>query len=128
MPHVLVVDDDVDVLETVRRMVERLGCSVEAVNGGDSFMKAVIRRKPDIAIIDVVMPDIDGIELVRWLGDIACDASVVVMSGGGHARCRSMAAAIAGAGSSLTVTTLAKPFKLSKLSAALFPPPAGIAA
>ena len=66
-PLVLAVDDNHDNLELMTQILDLLGCEcVGAVNGYTALSKAVDRH-PDLIILDICLPDIDGIELVKQI-------------------------------------------------------------
>lgn len=117
MGRILVVDDNDEVLSLVRTVAERAGHVVEAVNHGSRFMTAYVRTKPDTIILDVVMPGVDGIELIRWLADVGCNAKIVIMSGANGGQYGIMAASIAQAMGLSKISNLPKPFHIEELRA-----------
>ncbi len=66
-PVILVADDDRDILELVGLRLTRAGFEVVPVTDGFEALDAVRERVPDLAIIDVMMPRMDGHQLVREL-------------------------------------------------------------
>jgi DNA-binding response OmpR family regulator len=66
-PVVLVADDDVDILSLVGLRLERAGYEVVTAQDGVEALEVVETRTPDIAVVDVMMPRMDGHELVRRL-------------------------------------------------------------
>ena len=65
MPTVLVVDDNADTRVVVRWMLERWGCRVvEAGDGREAFEKCV-EAKPDLVLMDLSMPGVDGYDAIR---------------------------------------------------------------
>ena len=64
---VLVADDDPDVLELVVGRVEAMGFEVVAARDGGEALKLAVERNPAIAILDVAMPRLDGLEVTRRL-------------------------------------------------------------
>src|SRR5207244_6737491 len=62
---VLVADDDVDALGVVAFGLERMGYRVLRAHDGEEALKLVLERRPDLAILDVMMPKMNGYELVR---------------------------------------------------------------
>jgi len=116
--RLLSVDDDPDILSLIRRVACGLGFEVDTVSHGSFFMAAYVRRKPDVITLDLYMPDVDGIELIRWLGDVGCTARVILMSGAA-AHYSKMAQRLAQDGSKLDVSCLSKPFGLAALRSAL---------
>ena len=66
-PLVLVADDNADILELVKAVLERSGYEVVAVSDGAQALASVDKRKPDLAVLDITMPEIDGLEVLRRL-------------------------------------------------------------
>jgi DNA-binding response OmpR family regulator len=66
-PRVLVVDDDVTVRDVVRRYLELAGCEVELAGTGEQALHAVAAREPDLVVLDLMLPGIDGLEVCRRL-------------------------------------------------------------
>ncbi|MFC2037328.1 response regulator transcription factor [Chloroflexota bacterium] len=69
----LLVDDDVDLLHLLRRRLENDGYETIAVEGGRQARLAMEHRLPDLAIVDILMPEIDGFQVAREIkkrGDI----------------------------------------------------------
>jgi DNA-binding response OmpR family regulator len=77
-PHVLVVDDDPVVRDVLLRYLTRDGLSAEAVADGASAMAAFEARQPDLVILDLMLPRIDGLEVFRRMRE-ADPASAVLM-------------------------------------------------
>jgi len=67
MPHLLVVDDDYGVARTVERTLAAEGYQVTVAYDGHEALQIVREKAPDMAVIDVVMPEMSGIELCRRL-------------------------------------------------------------
>jgi len=65
--RVLVVDDNPKIVEVLGAYLSAEGFEVDAAGDGDAALAAVARRAPDIALLDVMLPGIDGIELTRRL-------------------------------------------------------------
>jgi DNA-binding response OmpR family regulator len=66
-PLVLVADDDDDILLLVAFRLERAGCEVITARSGDEALKLAIERTPDLAVLDVMMPGLDGYGVTREL-------------------------------------------------------------
>jgi DNA-binding response OmpR family regulator len=64
---VLVVDDDPTVSDVVRRYLEQAGCRVRLAADGASGLAAVDAERPDLVVLDIMMPGIDGLEVCRRL-------------------------------------------------------------
>ena len=65
--YILVVDDDPDLVETVAMMLESKGCEVGRAYDGVEGEQSVKERRPDLIILDVMMPRKDGYELCAEL-------------------------------------------------------------
>ncbi len=66
-PLVLVADDDPDILALVRFRLERDGYEVLSAPDGETALDLALARTPDLAVLDVMMPRLDGYELTRRL-------------------------------------------------------------
>ena len=64
-PRVLVVDDEEHITELVAMALGYNGFEVERVAAGRAALDAVDRRKPDLIVLDVMLPDLDGFEVAR---------------------------------------------------------------
>ena len=66
-PLVLVADDDDDILQLVAFRLERAGCEVIMARSGDEALRLAIEHAPDLAVLDVMMPGLDGYGVTREL-------------------------------------------------------------
>jgi DNA-binding response OmpR family regulator len=66
-PVVLAADDDEDILELVAFRLERSGYTVLRASDGEEALRVALEAKPDLAVLDVMMPKLDGFELTRRL-------------------------------------------------------------
>ncbi len=64
---ILIVDDDLETLRLVGLMLQRQGYDIVAANNGSQALNQVSKEKPDLIILDVMMPDIDGYQVTRQL-------------------------------------------------------------
>lgn len=64
-PYILAVDDDLDVLGTVARALRREGYEVGRANSGLEALTMLGERHPDLVILDIIMPGLDGLEVCR---------------------------------------------------------------
>jgi two-component system response regulator MprA len=65
--RVLVVDDDRAVRDALRRVLTLAGYEVQGAQGGAEAIEAVVRAVPDAVVLDIGMPDVDGLEVCRRL-------------------------------------------------------------
>ena len=63
--HILVVDDEPDLLELVRFNLERAGFSVETAASGCEALERLRRAPPDLMLLDVMLPDVSDTEICR---------------------------------------------------------------
>jgi DNA-binding response OmpR family regulator len=64
-PYILAVDDDPDVLGTLARALTREGFEVGRATSGFDALKMLSERKPDLLILDIIMPGLDGLTVCR---------------------------------------------------------------
>ncbi len=83
-PHILVIDDEPDICSTVRSILEDEGYVVSVAENGESARNIVRSSSPDLLLLDIWMPDIDGISLLKeFTNEIAINVPVIMMSGHG---------------------------------------------
>jgi DNA-binding NtrC family response regulator len=78
--RVLVVDDDPTILETVADALAEDGITVTVAEGGVRALASLRRASPDVVLLDVRMPDIDGLTLLREIKAKHPDSDVVMMT------------------------------------------------
>ncbi len=66
-PHVLIVDDDLRIIRILSTYLQMEGFAVETAMNGENALGCIEERLPDIVILDVMLPNVDGIELCRQL-------------------------------------------------------------
>jgi DNA-binding NtrC family response regulator len=82
--QILVVDDEPDIRQLVKEILEDEAYSVEVAKDGESARQIFAKQKPDLVLLDIWMPDIDGISLLKeWTSGGALESQVVIMSGHG---------------------------------------------
>jgi DNA-binding response OmpR family regulator len=80
MPRVLVVDDDPQVVRLLRVNLELEGYDVVSASDGNEALAAVASEDPDLVVCDVMMPGMDGVEVVRRLRADNVTLPVVMLS------------------------------------------------
>jgi len=80
-PTALVIDDDQEVLDTIAQLVRTLGFEVVTACDGIRGVEAFRRTRPDVVIIDIVMPEQDGIGAILQMREDRPDAKIIAMSG-----------------------------------------------
>ena len=79
--HVLIVDDERNIRRTFGMVLESEGFAVSTVESGEQALAACGDRRPDVVVLDVKLPGIDGIETLRRLRAFDRDLPVIMISG-----------------------------------------------
>jgi two-component system response regulator MprA len=111
--RILVVDDDRAVRESLRRSLTFNGYTVETAGDGLEALEKVVAHRPDLLLLDVMMPRMDGLEVCRRLRSAGDDLPILVLTARDSVSER-VAGLDAGADD-----YLAKPFALEELLARL---------
>ncbi len=69
--RVLVIEDDPNVAEVVAAYLQREGCIVEVKGDGDEGLAAALADPPDLVVLDLMLPGLDGLEVCRRLQSLA---------------------------------------------------------
>lgn len=77
---ILIADDERDICEAVRKIVERAGHTCFAVLDGALAMEAFERERPDVVILDVMMPEVNGFVLCRQLRERDARVPIIMLS------------------------------------------------
>jgi two-component system response regulator HydG len=108
-PLLLVVDDELPVLKVVERLAARTGFDVVTCASGADAMRTLMRKPADLAMVDLRMPDVNGLDLLRQIRSTVPGCEVILMTA--HAAVDSAVEAIKlGAREYLT-----KPFDFDRL-------------
>jgi CheY-like chemotaxis protein len=116
--RLLVIDDESAFGAFVREVAEGEGIVVEVTTRADAFKQALITFRPTMVALDVVMPEVEGIELLQYLADSNWVGPVLVISGYNPEYLR-LAKAIGASRGLPLVITLAKPVHAGQLRSAL---------
>ncbi|HWF54179.1 MAG TPA: response regulator transcription factor [Solirubrobacteraceae bacterium] len=76
---VLVVDDEPTIAEVVSRYLERAGYSARVASDGAAAIEAAQSQRPDLVVLDLMLPRIDGLEVMRRLRDLDRDRIAVIL-------------------------------------------------
>lgn len=79
-PLLFAVDDEPGMANFIAKAARQNGYETEVFNDGSSLFKA-LQRNPDVIVLDLAMPDIDGVEVIRELADHKCLARIILASG-----------------------------------------------
>ncbi|HBI23759.1 MAG TPA: Fis family transcriptional regulator, partial [Nitrospiraceae bacterium] len=81
--HILIVDDEKGILDALTGVLEDEGYAVSTANTGSSALKKIENDAPSVVLLDIWLPDIDGLEVLKEIRNIQKDIVVIVMSGHG---------------------------------------------
>jgi DNA-binding response OmpR family regulator len=115
MARILVIDDDGLLRGAIRVALESAGYEVIEAADGDAGLRLHREQGADLVVVDLFMPERDGLEVIRAMRAEAPGAKIIAMSGGSSLRLDLLAAAAAFGAS----RTLRKPFPPSMLLAAV---------
>ena len=82
-PLILVVDDEPDIRELIQDILEDEGYQVVAASNGEEARNAFLLHTPRLTLLDIWMPDIDGISLLKEFKQNDISATIIMMSGHG---------------------------------------------
>jgi DNA-binding NtrC family response regulator len=80
-PTLLIVDDEQSILEVIGRLAEEAGFEVVPCPGGPQALEYLQHHRADVAAVDLRMPDVGGLEVLRAIREADPDCQVVLMSG-----------------------------------------------
>lgn len=113
--RVLILDDDIDVANLMADVIRRTGHEAEVTLEPTAFFDRIDNWKPDCLVLDLIMPDQDGVEIMRRLADMNCNVRIIVVSGADK-RITAAAARAASERGLEVAATLAKPFSVNTLT------------
>ena len=83
--HILVVDDEPDIRNLVQEILEDEGFSVSVAENATIARQSITKTRPDLILLDIWMPDIDGITLLKeWKNSFGQKTPIIMMSGHGN--------------------------------------------
>ena len=82
--NILVVDDFQDIRESLSEIFEDAGCQVASAENGLKAIKVLKQQPIDLIVSDILMPEMDGLELVKATRDTHPDMKFILISGGGR--------------------------------------------
>ncbi len=81
----MVVDDDAELRAIIRDVLEEDGFRVTAVGDGESVLSLLARQRPDLVVLDLILPGLPGLEVLRRLQDRGRVPTIIVSGKGGEA-------------------------------------------
>ncbi len=110
---VIIIEDDHSVLRALSRLLRAEGYSVRAFERPDTVLAAELPKSRAVLLVDVHLPEMNGVKLCEALAASGCSLPVVLMSGHLDARTREMMR------NADAVATLTKPFSRDTLLSAI---------
>ena len=77
--HVLLIEDEPNIIEAIRFILSREGWSVDVHSDGRTAMEAIRARAPDVVILDVMLPNKSGYDILSELRDDATHGEIPVL-------------------------------------------------
>ena len=90
-PHILLVDDEQDITSNLSAYLNRSGFETSTAGDGEEALRQVELRSPDLIVLDVLMPKVDGREVLRQLRQADDWTPVILLTQVGEASERAMA-------------------------------------
>ena len=79
-PHILIVDDEPHLRNGLRRILEKEGYEVTSAPDGETALTLVRDKKPDVVLLDIMMPGMDGREVCQRIREIDAAAQVIYIT------------------------------------------------
>jgi DNA-binding NtrC family response regulator len=118
----LIVDDEKSITKIIDKVASELGFEVRTLNDATTAFEVFEVFQPDILMLDLMMPDVDGIDVLNQVLAAGTGARLIVMSGYGKSYLQ-LGKAVAVFHEHPDITTFAKPFRRADLIELLAPQP-----
>jgi DNA-binding response OmpR family regulator len=79
-PKILIVDDEPHLRTGLRRILNKEGYEAMIAADGETALKLAEEKKPDIVLLDIIMPGMDGREVCRRLREVATEAQIIYLT------------------------------------------------
>lgn len=112
MKKILIIDDEPDILLLLQRVLENAGYSVRTAENGRQAEEILQKNHFHVVITDIIMPEVEGMELIFYLKKHAPQTRIIGISGGGKLSPDSYLTIALSAGAD---TVLQKPFDNAEL-------------
>jgi DNA-binding response OmpR family regulator len=81
MKRLLIVDDEPAIARLIQRIAQGCGYEVTVTHDAEDFMDALVAGEPDAIVLDLSLPNVDGVELLRFLAAARCRSKILIISG-----------------------------------------------
>lgn len=82
MAHILIIDDDIAIQKVFTQLLESEGHEIALATNGKDGLARMKELEPDLIITDIMMPEMDGLEIVTYIRDHYPNLPVIAISGG----------------------------------------------
>ena len=114
----LVVDDDPEMAKLIGLAARSMNYDGRVAFSARKFMELYNEDQPNVIVMDIIVPEMDGIEMLEWLMDKGCRVAIILISGHGRYYTRTAAHLAILQGADI-LGTLTKPFALKDLEVLL---------
>lgn len=85
-PTILLADDDADIRELLRTLLEGRGCRIIEASNGAAALEKILEEEPDLVVLDVMMPEVNGWEVARYIRqkEHLADTRILMLTGVGR--------------------------------------------
>jgi CheY-like chemotaxis protein len=83
MPTLLIIEDDHHILLMIKKMLEPLGYEIKLASDGNEGLEMFHKFEVDLVITDIIMPEKEGLEIIREMRRERPNLQIIAMSGGG---------------------------------------------
>jgi DNA-binding NarL/FixJ family response regulator len=90
-PRVALADDHPAVLAALQRLLQASCDVVACVPNGAQAIEAAATLRPDVLVVDLMMPDVDGLQVCRTVGQVSPETAVIIVSAFDDAQMRKIA-------------------------------------
>jgi CheY-like chemotaxis protein len=84
MQKILVIDDEIDVRDSIKRILDRAGYSVRTMADAAEVMLELAREPVAVIITDIIMPNLNGVDAIEHIRKVFPSIRIVAISGGGN--------------------------------------------
>lgn len=111
MKRLILCDDEPHILEGLRHLLRTPDRTIEVASSGKEALRLIKTEKPDLLIVDIMMPEMSGLDVVATLraDDNTANLPIIILTAKGQAQDAAMAQEVWGA------TVVAKPFSPNKI-------------
>lgn len=82
MGYILIIDDDQAIQNVFTQFLESMGYQTKSALNGKEGLSQMLEETPDLIITDIMMPEMDGLELLTYIREHKLDLPVIAISGG----------------------------------------------